>query len=130
MPEVANDGSMSYSVLCGTEGSVDVDPFERKQWQISKKIHDVVPKKKKRNCTRSSKLTNRQRQAYQLVHVQGKAPSGAAYEMQCSVQNVSKLLKVAEEKLELGKSRSISNSKMQRLPEDNRGQTSISDGEK
>ncbi len=130
VPEVANDGSMSYSVLCGTEGSFDVDPFERKQWQISKKIHDVVPKKKKRNRTRSSKLTNRQTQVYQLVHVQGKAPSDAAYEMQCSVQNVSKLLKVAEEKLRLGRSRSISNSRMQKLPEDNRGQTSVSDGEK
>ncbi len=130
VPEVANDGSISYEVLCGKEGSFDVDPFERKRWEISKKIHDVVPKKKKRNRIRSSKLTDRQTQAYQLVHVQGKSPSEAAYEMNCSVQNVSKLLEAAEEKVALPKSRSVSNSIMQRLPEDNRGQTFVSDGGK
>jgi hypothetical protein len=64
-------------------------------------------------------------QVYQMIHISKMTISQAAYELQCSPQNITKLLKIAEQKVNLQTSRSVGKNKMHKLPEDNRGQALI-----
>ena len=86
-------------------------------------------KKKGKKRGKSSVPTKRQEEAYTLVHGQGKTPQQAALEMDCSPQNVYKLLREAEIKVKAAQSRSVNFSKMQKLPTDRRGQETISDSD-
>jgi predicted DNA-binding protein (UPF0251 family) len=83
-------------------------------------------KTKKRNIKVSSDLTPKETEVFTLIHVQRKTQQQAAIEMRCSPQNISKLLKKAETKMKAQHSRSINLNKAQKLPEDRRGQTNIS----
>lgn len=109
-------------------GRIEIDLDRLRRWRISEsKLRELggFKKKIKRVRRKSSLPTRRQQEVYRLIHVEGKTPSQAAYELGCSPQNISKLLKKAEMKLALGRSRSISLSKAQRLPEDKRGQVDV-----
>jgi len=109
-------------------GRIEINLDRLRRWRISEsKLRELglLRKKVKRVRRKSSVLTRREQEVYRLIHIEGKTPSQAAYELGCSPQNVSKLLKKAEMKLGLGKSRSISLSKAQKLPEDKRGQVDV-----
>jgi hypothetical protein len=109
-------------------GRIEIDLDRLRQWRISKsKLKELgyLRKETKRVRRKSSQPTRREQEVYGLIHVEGKTPSQAAYELGCTSQNISKLLKKAEIKLSLGKSRSVSLSKARKLPEDNRGQVAI-----
>lgn len=111
-------------------GRIEVDLDRLRQWKISGEKLEALGytkrKTKKRNIKVSSDLTPKETEVFQLVFVQGKTQKQAAYEMRCKPQNVSKLLKKAETKMKARNSRSINLSKAQKLPEDRRGQTNIS----
>jgi len=109
-------------------GRIEIDLNRLRWWRINEsKLRELglLRRKIKRVRRKSSVPTRREQEVYRLIHVEGKTPSQAAYELGCSPQNVSKLLNKAEMKLGLGKSRSISLSKAQKLPEDKRGQVNI-----
>jgi DNA-binding CsgD family transcriptional regulator len=111
-------------------GRIEVDLNRLKRWRIDKdKLVEFgfIGKKstKKRRRKRSSNLTDREKEVYTLIHVQGKTQKQAAMEMGCSTQNVSKLLKNAEEKMKAQTSRSVNLHNAQKLPEDKRGQIII-----
>ena len=112
-------------------GRIEVDLNRLRQWRINKdrlQTLGLLNKKEKRKKRRiSCELTDREREAYQLVHVQNRNERQAAIEMQCTPQNVSQLLKKAEKKIKAQASRSISWKTVQKLPEDKRGQPSISE---
>ena len=112
-------------------GKIEIDLNRLRQWQINKdklEALGLLKKNVKRRRRRvSSELSEREKEAYQLVHVQGKTPNQAAIEMNCSKQNVSNLLKKAEAKIKAKCSRSINWDKTQKLPEDERGQTRCSE---
>jgi DNA-binding CsgD family transcriptional regulator len=82
---------------------------------------------KRRKRLISSELSKRQQEVFRLIRVEGKTPKQAAIEMQCSSQNISKLLKKAEAKVEAQQSRSVNLAKAQPLPKDRRGQENISE---
>lgn len=84
-------------------------------------------KTRKRRRRVSSELTRREKEVYTLVHLRGKTSRQAAIEMRCTPQNVSQLLKKAEEKIKAQTSRSISSKQVQKLPEDKRGQVNLSE---
>jgi DNA-binding CsgD family transcriptional regulator len=112
-------------------GRIEIDLDRLRRWRINEsKLKEMgLPekgKKTRRRRRRSSQLTPREQEVYQLIHIEGKTQSQAAYELGCKPQSVSKLLKKAETKLGLGRSRSVSLSKAQKLPEDKRGQVDIS----
>jgi len=111
-------------------GRIEIDLNRLRQWKInSEKLETLGYTKKKlkqRKRKVSSELTLRETEAFTLIHVQKKTQQQAAIEMSCKVQNVSKLLKKAEAKVKARNSRSINLSKAQKLPEDRRGQTNIS----
>jgi len=81
--------------------------------------------KKKRRRRKSSQPTARQLEAFSLVHVRGLTFRQAAIEMGCTPQNVSKLLRIAEEKVRADSSRSINFSKTRRLPTGKDGESLI-----
>ncbi len=110
-------------------GRIEIDLDRLRRWSISEsKLRELglLRKKVKRVRRKSSQPTRREQEAYRLIHAEGKTLAQAAYELRCSPQNISKLLKKAEMKLGLGRSRSISLSKAQKLPEDRRGQVDVS----
>jgi DNA-binding CsgD family transcriptional regulator len=111
-------------------GRFIVDLDRLRQWRISvEKLEHLgytKKKSKKRNIKVSSDLTPKETEVFTLIHVNKKTQQQAAIEMRCTPQNVSKLLKKAEAKMKARNSRSINLSKAQKLPEDKRGQTSIS----
>jgi len=112
-------------------GRIEIDLDRLRRWRISEsKLRELglleKGKKIRRRRRRSSQLTGREQEVYRLVHIEGKTQLQAAHELGCSAQNISKLLKKAEYKIELAKSRSVSLSKAQRLPEDRRGQVNVS----
>jgi len=112
----------------GTGGRIEIDLNRLRRWKISDdkcKALGLLRKRTKRARRRSAGLSPREQEVYRLIHVEGRTQSQAAYELGCSAQNVSQVLKKAEMKLGLGKSRSPSLSKAQRLPEDKRGQVAI-----
>ncbi|MGA2172610.1 MAG: sigma factor-like helix-turn-helix DNA-binding protein [Sedimentisphaerales bacterium] len=84
---------------------------------------------KRRKRRISSELSKRQQEVFRLIRVEGKTPKQAAIEMQCSSQNISKLLKKAEAKVEAQQSRSVNLAKAQPLPKDSRGQENLSDND-
>lgn len=84
-----------------------------------------VCRKGRRRKRASSELSGREQTVYQMVHIQGKTPKEVAIELQCSDQNVYKLLKKAERKVNARRSRSINLGEAGRLPEDKRGQVNI-----
>ena len=45
----ANDGTVYYEVMCEIEGSIDIEPFYLKRWQITEKIRKYAKKKKTAN---------------------------------------------------------------------------------
>jgi len=112
-------------------GRMEINLDRLRQWRINKdKLQQLglLKKEAKRQKRRiSSELTEREREAFTLVHVQNKTQRQAAIEMRCKPQNVSQLLKKAEEKIKAQTSRSISSKKVQKLPEDRRGQVHLSD---
>lgn len=107
-------------------GRIEVDLNRLRQWRIDKdKLQQLGLLKKKAKTRKrriSSELSEREQEAFQLVHVQNKTAKQAAIEMRCTPQNVSQLLKKAETKIEARTSRSINFAKTQKLPEDKRGQ--------
>ena len=107
-------------------GRIEVDLNRLRQWRIDKdKLRQLGLLKKKAKTRKrriSSELSEREREVFQLVHVQNKTARQAAFEMRCTPQNVSQLLKKAEAKIEARTSRSINFAKAQKLPEDKRGQ--------
>ena len=109
-------------------GRIEIDLNRLRRWKISEsrlKELGLLTKKIKRIRRKSSQLSPREQQVYRMIHVEGKSQAQAAYERQCSPQNISKLLKSAEMKMELAKSRSVNLSKARKLPEDKRGQVDI-----
>jgi DNA-binding CsgD family transcriptional regulator len=109
-------------------GRIEIDLDRLRQWRINEgKLKELgyLRKKTKRVRRKSSQPTRREQEVYRLIYAEGKTQSQAAYELGCSPQNVSSLLRKAERKLGLGKSRSVSLSKARRLPEDKRGQVAI-----
>jgi DNA-binding CsgD family transcriptional regulator len=117
--------------LCMREeggGRIEIDLNRLRRWRINAdrlKELGILKKKAKRARRKSSQLSAREEEVYRLVHVEGKSQAQAAYELNCSPQNISKLLKNAEMKMELAKSRSVSLRKAQKLPEGKRGQVDI-----
>jgi DNA-binding CsgD family transcriptional regulator len=110
-------------------GRIEIDLDRLRRWRINeRKVKELgfLRKKVKRVRRKSSQPTRREQEVYRLIHAEGKTQSQAAYELGCSSQNISKLLKQAETKLGLNKSRSVSLSKAQKLPEDKRGQVDVS----
>ena len=111
-------------------GRVEIDLNRLRRWRISyEKLEALGYKKrktKKRNIKVSSDLTPKETEVWALIHVKKKTQQQAAIELRCTPQNVSKLLKKAETKMQVRNSRSINLSKAQKLPEDRRGQTNIS----
>ena len=111
-------------------GRIEVDLNRLRQWKISGEKLEALGytkrKTKKRNIKVSSDLTPKETEVFTLIHVKKKTQQQAAIEMGCTPQNVSKLLKKAETKMKARNSRSINLSKAQKLPEDRRGQTNIS----
>jgi len=115
-------------------GRIEIDLDRLRRWRISEsKLKELglleERKKARRRRRRSSQPTPREQEVYRLVHIEGKTQLQAAHELGCSAQNISGLLKKAEYKIELAKSRSVSLSKAQRLPEDRRGQVDIEAGD-
>jgi DNA-binding CsgD family transcriptional regulator len=115
-------------------GRMEIDLDRLRRWRISEsKLQELglleKGKKTRRRRRRSSQLTPREQDVYRLIHVEGKTQLQAAHELRCSAQNISKLLKKAEYKIELDRSRSVSLSKAQRLPEDRRGQVDVEAGD-
>ncbi|MFC1792735.1 hypothetical protein ACFL3Q_04030 [Planctomycetota bacterium] len=112
-------------------GRIEVDLNRLRQWKISgEKLGDLgyVKKKiRKRKKKISSDLTPKETEVWTLIYVNNKTQQQAAIEMQCTPQNVSKLLKKADAKMKAQNSRSINWSKTQKLPEDNRGQVQLSE---
>ena len=109
-------------------GRIEIDPNRLRRWRINRdklKELGLLKKKAKRRTRRSSALTPREQEVYRKIHVENKTQSRVAYELDCSPQNVSKLLNKADVKMGLGKSRSVSLSKAHRLPEDKRGQVDV-----
>jgi len=109
-------------------GRIEIDLNRLRRWRINEsKVKELgfLRKKVKRVRRKSSQPTRREQEVYRLIHAEGKTLAQAAYELGCSSQNISKLLKKAEMKLGLGKSRSISLSKAGKLPEDRRGQVDV-----
>jgi DNA-binding CsgD family transcriptional regulator len=109
-------------------GRTEINLDRLRRWRISGsrlKELGILKKRVKRIRRKSSQLTRREQKVYGLVYVEGKTPSQAAYELGCSPQNVSQLLKKAEMKLGLRRSRSVNVGKARRLPEDKRGQVVI-----
>lgn len=114
----------------GAGGRIEIDLDRLRRWRISEnrlKELGLLRKKTKRLRRKSAQPSRREQEVYRLIHVEGKTQSQAAYELGCSAQNVSQVLKKAEMKLALGKSRSVSLSKARKLPEDKRGQVDILD---
>jgi len=111
-------------------GRIEVDLNRLRQWKISGEklaaLGYTKGKIKKRNIKVSSDLTPKETKVWTLIHVNKKTQQQAAIEMRCTPQNVSKLLKKAEAKMNAKNSRSINLGKAQKLPEDRRGQTNIS----
>lgn len=77
----------------------------------------------RRTRTASSELSEREKQVWATIHIQGKTIAQAAIEFSCTPQNISKHHKNAERKMNAKKSRSANTS--YRLPEDDRGQISL-----
>lgn len=127
--EIANDGTESYMVLCEKEGCRDIDPFYLKRWEITEKIKSTIQKtKKKRSRRASSELSEREKEVYSMIHLRSITQSQAAIELGCSVQNIWKHLQNAEKKLKAkAATKSINQSQIHRLPEDNRGQVNVGD---
>jgi predicted DNA-binding protein (UPF0251 family) len=125
------DGKAVGVYICPDVGRIKIDLNRLRQWQINKdklEALGLLKKNIKRKRRRvSSELSEREKEAYRIVHVQGKTPNQAAIEMNCSKQNVSNLLKKAEAKIKAQRSRSINWDKTQKLPEDKRGQTQCSE---
>lgn len=90
-------------------------------------ISDASKKARRKKRRVSSQLSQREQEVFQLVRVRGLSQKQAAIEMQCSPQNVSQLLKKAEEKVKAQTFRSVSLEKAQQLPRDKRSQVSISE---
>ena len=111
-------------------GRIVVDLNRLRQWKISSEKLEALGyakrKTKKRKRKISSDLTPKETEVFTLIHVQKKTPKQAAIEMRCSLQNISSLLKKAEIKIKAKSSRSINFKQVQKLPEDRRGQTNIS----
>jgi len=111
-------------------GRIEIDLNRLRQWKISGENLEALGytkgKTKKRNIKVSSDLTPKETEVWTLIHVKKKTQRQAAIELRCTPQNVSKLLKKAEAKMQARNSRSINLSKAQKLPEDRRGQTDIS----
>lgn len=111
-------------------GRIEVDLNRLRQWKISGEKLEALGytkrKTKKRNIKVSSDLTPKETEVFTLIHVKKKTQQQAAIEMGCTAQNVSKLLKKAEAKIKARNSRPINLNKAQKLPEDRRGQTNIS----
>ncbi|HUW19442.1 MAG TPA: hypothetical protein VMW16_09080 [Sedimentisphaerales bacterium] len=111
-------------------GRIEVDLNRLRQWKISGEKLEALGytkrKTKRRNIKVSSDLTPKETEVFTLINVKRKTQQQAAIEMRCSPQNVSNLLKKAEAKMKARNSRSINLSKAQKLPEDRRGQTNIS----
>jgi len=109
---------------------IEIDLDRLRQWKISGEKLEALGytkrKTKKRNIKVSSDLTPKETEVFTLIHVKKKTQQQSAIEMGCTPQNVSKLLKKAETKMKARNSRSINLSKAQKLPEDRRGQTNIS----
>jgi DNA-binding CsgD family transcriptional regulator len=80
-------------------------------------------REKRRTRTASSELSEREKQIWAAVQVQGKTIAQAAIQFDCTTQNISKHLNNADRKLKAQQSRSADTS--YRLPEDNRGQVRI-----
>lgn len=127
------DGQSVGVYFCEDEdcaGLIEIKTERLQQWKISgEKLQALgYPKRKtkKRNIKISSGLTPKETEVFTLIHVQSKTHQQAAIEMRCTVQNVSKLLKKAEAKMKARNSRSINLNKAQKLPEDRRGQTNLS----
>jgi len=114
-------------------GRIEVDLNRLRQWKINGEKLEALgytkTKAKKRKRRISSDLTPKEAQVFALIHCERKTQQQAAIEMGCTVQNVSKLLKKAEAKVNARTSRSIALSKVQKLPEDRRGQTTISNAD-
>jgi DNA-binding CsgD family transcriptional regulator len=106
---------------CGAQKQIEEVP----QTPAKQKTKQVNIKRRNRKV--SSELTKKETEAYQLVRVSGKTPKQAAIEMQCSPQNVSKLLRKAEVKVNAQNSRSVNLDKAKPLPKDRRGQENISE---
>jgi len=111
-------------------GRIEVDLNRLKQWKISGEKLEALgytrKKRKQRKRKVSSELTLKETEVFALIHVRKKTQQQAAIEMGCTPQNISNLLKKAETKMKAQNSRSINFSKAQKLPEDRRGQTNIS----
>jgi len=123
----------TIGVIVCNRGRIEIDLDRLRQWKISdeklKALGYTKRKTKKRNIKVSSGLTPKETEVFTLIYVQKKTPQQAAIEMRCSPQNISKLLKKAEAKMKARNSRSINLNKAQKLPEDRRGQTNISEGD-
>lgn len=128
---IPNTGKAVGVYVCTRIGRMEIDLDRLRQWRIDKdrlRALGLLNKEAKRKKRRiSCELSDREREAYQLVHVQNKTERQAAIEMRCTPQNVSKLLKKAEEKIKAQTSHSINWKKVQKLPEDRRGQANISE---
>ncbi len=132
----SNTGETTGVFVCTRNpdiGRIEVDLNRLRQWRINSEKLEALgyskKKTKKRKRKVSSDLTPKETEVWRLIHIRGKTPQQAAIEMQCSTQNISKLLKKAEDKVKAKGSRSLNLNKAQRLPEDRRGQTNISDGD-
>jgi len=128
-----NTGKTTGIFICTQNpdiGRIEVDLDRLRQWKInSEKLEALgytkkILKKRKRKV--SSALTPKETEVFALIHVRKIPQQQAAIEMGCTPQNVSKLLIKAEAKMKARNSRSINLSKAQKLPEDRRGQTNIS----
>jgi DNA-binding CsgD family transcriptional regulator len=127
--ETAKDGTESYMVLCEKEGCRDIDPFYLKRWEITEKIKDIIQKtKKKRNRRASSALSKPEKEVYAMIHTRGLTQAQAAIELGCTPQNISKHLGNAEKKIRAkAATKSINQTQIHRMPEDNRGQVNVGD---
>lgn len=116
--------------ICPDVGRIEIDLNRLRQWEISGEKLEALgytkKKTKKRNRKVSSGLTPKETEVFTLIHVRKITQQQAAIEMDCSPQNVSKLLKKAEAKMKARNSRSINLKEAQKLPADRRGQTNIS----
>lgn len=114
-------------------GRIEVDLNRLRQWRIDEeklKELGLLKKQVRRRKRRvSSELTQRESEAYTLIHVQRKTQKQAAIEMRCEPQNICKLLKKAEAKVKAQQSHSVNLAKAQTLPRDRRGQENISEDE-
>lgn len=132
---LGTDPDLPLSVLLGTTFSSLQDGLAINaedvallfdQGQRPVKVHRQ--RQRSRRTRRPLKLTEKEKQVWHMVHVERKNQREVAQELDCRVQNVSKLLKKAETKLAELDSRSRSvNAKP--LPTDSRGQETVSDSD-